>query len=189
MIGHYHERATAFEATVSKGFTTLRENAYSIARGETPRNFRAPVDDRLLIKGMLFGGFKKCLYSAQKFDSDSERRFAVILEQPDNDVLKWFKPAKGVFQIHYGRNDTYEPDFVVETTAIKYLCEPKRASEMTDETVLAKADAAIVWCQHASEHAKQHGTKPWAYLLIPHDVISDNKTFKGLAAAYTYKAK
>ena len=142
-----------------------------------------------MIRGMLFGGFKKCLYPVQKFDTDTERRFAVILEQPDNDVLKWFKPGKGDFQIHYSQDSAYEPDFVVETKTMKYLCEPKRASEMTDDTVLAKANAAAVWCQHASEHAAQHGAKPWAYLLIPHDVISDSKTLKGLAAAHTIRPR
>ena len=35
----------------------------------------------------------------------------MILEN-DGDVLKWFKPAKGVFQIRYNRNDDeYVPDF------------------------------------------------------------------------------
>jgi type III restriction enzyme len=184
MLQHYREQAAAYEAHVSKGFTTLRPNTYSAPAGETPRNFRSPVDERLMIRGMLFGGFKKCLYPVQKFDTDTERRFAVILEQPDNDVLKWFKPGKGDFQIHYSHDGAYEPDFVVETKTMKYLCEPKRASEMTDETVLAKANAAVVWCRHASEHAAQHGAKPWAYLLIPHDVISDSKTLNGLAAAH-----
>ncbi len=79
---------------------------------------------------MLFGGFQKCLYSVKKFDSDPERRFAVILEN-DEDVLKWFKPAKGDFQIHYSHDESYEPDFVVETKTCKFLCEPKRASEVT----------------------------------------------------------
>ena len=37
-------------------------------------------------------------YTLQKFDSDTERRFAVIFER---DALKWFKPAKGQFQIFY----------------------------------------------------------------------------------------
>lgn len=188
MQSHYQEQAAAYEAHVSKGFTTLRPNTYSAPAGETPRNFRTPVEDRLMIKGMLFGGFKKCLYPVQKFDSDSERRFAVVLEN-DADVLKWFKPAKGDFQIHYQNDANYEPDFVVETRTAKFLCEPKRASELSDATVLAKAQAAAVWCQHASEHAKQHETKPWTYLLIPHDAISDNKTLKGLAAAHTVKAQ
>jgi len=187
MLQHYRERAVAYEAQVTKGFVTLRPNPYSAPKGEPPRNFRTTVDDRLMIRGMLFGGFKKCLYPVQKFDTDSERRFAVILEQPNNDVLKWFKPAKTDFQIFYRGDNSYEPDFVVETETMKYLCEPKRASEMTDETVSAKAAAAVVWCKHASDHAKQHGAKPWAYLLIPHDAITDSKTLKGLAAAYTRK--
>ena len=186
MLSHYQEEAASYEAHVSKGFTTLRPNTYSAPAGEMPRNFRTPVEDRLMIKGMLFGGFKKCLYPVQKFDSDSERRFAVVLEN-DADVLKWFKPAKTDFQIHYRNDADYEPDFVVETTTAKFLCEPKRASELGDETVLAKAQAAAVWCQHATEHAKQHGVKPWTYLLVPHDAIADNKTLKGLAAAHTFK--
>jgi type III restriction enzyme len=132
---------------------------------------------------MVFGGFCKCLYPIQKFDSDPERRFAGILEN-DTDVLKWFKPAKGDFQIHYSHEDSYEPDFVVETSGTKFLCEPKRANEMTDEVVLAKADAAATWCSHATAHANENGGKPWRYLLIPHDQILDQMTLGGLAARY-----
>ena len=62
-----------------------------------------------------------------------------------------------------------------------YLCEPKRASEMQDSVVLAKAKAAALWCARATEHA---GGKPWKYLLIPHDVINDTKTVAGLAAGH-----
>lgn len=136
---------------------------------------------------MLFAGFGKCLYRVQKFDSDSERRFAVVLEN-DKDVLKWFKPAKGDFQIHYASDASYEPDFVVETKTAKFLCEPKAATDMTDEDVQAKAKAAVEWCAHATAHEKKHGGKPWSYLLVPHDAISDNKTLQGLAATYTYHA-
>ena len=117
------------------------------------------------MRGMLFGGFRKCLYPIQKFDSDPERRFAVILED-DKEVLKWFKPNKGVFQIHYTQDDdAYEPDFVAETKTQKFMCEPKRVSEMTDDIVRAKAKAAALWCKHATDT----GDKPWTYLLIPHD--------------------
>ena len=132
-----------------------------------------------MIRGMLFGGFRKCLYRLQKFDSDTERRFAVILEN-DKDVLKWFKPAKGDFQIHYSHEDTYEPDFVVETNKVRYLCEPKAENEMTDPVVLAKAEAARTWCKYATEH----GGKPWVYLLIPHTAVDESKTLAGLAAAF-----
>jgi type III restriction enzyme len=135
---------------------------------------------------MLFAGFGKCLYRVQKFDSDSERRFAVILEN-DKDVLKWFKPAKGDFQIHYASEASYEPDFVVETGPAKFLCEPKAANEMADEEVQAKARAAAEWCRYATEHERKHGGKPWSYLLIAHDAIADNKTIQGLTATYVYR--
>ena len=186
MQDHFEEKATAYEAHVSKGFTTLRPNNYSAPAGETERDFRAPVTDKQDIRKMLFAGFGKCLYRVQKFDSDSERRFAMVLEN-DKEVLKWFKPAKGDFRIHYASEASYEPDFVLETSTAKFLCEPKSAAEMQDSEVLAKAKAAAEWCKHATEHERKHGGKSWTYLLIPHDAIGDNKTLKGLAATYTWQ--
>jgi type III restriction enzyme len=187
MQGHFVESATAYEAHVTKGFHTLRANNYAASSTDDGRDFRItlPEGQKSLIGSMVFQGFRKCLYPKQKFDTDSERRFAVILEN-DDFVVKWFKPGKGDFQIHYTHDDSYEPDFVVETTTGKFLCETKRATEMTDEIVLAKADAAATWCQHATAHAEQSGGKPWRYILIPHDQILDQMTLAGLAARYTY---
>ncbi|MCH8986162.1 MAG: flagellar basal body P-ring protein FlgI [Acidobacteria bacterium] len=187
MQEHYEESAAEYEAIVSKGFRTLTPNTFSILDGEEVRNFRTPVEDRLMIRGMVFGGFSKCLYPQQKFDADSERRFSVILEN-DGNVLKWLKPARRFFEIDYrydGRDAPYEPDFVVETENALYLCEPKRASEVNDDEVQAKAQAAAVWCKHATAVA----AKPWSYLLIPHDAITDNKTMQGLASAYTFSLR
>jgi type III restriction enzyme len=58
---------------------------------------------------MIFTGFKRCLYQAQRFDSDTERRFAILLED-DSDVLKWIKPAKKELEIYYENDKVYEPD-------------------------------------------------------------------------------
>jgi len=115
-------------------------------------------------------------------------RSSVILEN-DDEVLKWFKPAKGDFQIHYSQESSYEPDFVVETKTEKLLCEPKRANEMTDDVVLAKAEAAAIWCDHASQHAEEGDGKAWRYLLIPHDAITDQMSLAGLAAKHTRVSK
>jgi len=183
MQEHFTETATSYEAIVTRGFTTLRANNYSVPEGQSPRNVRAPIDDKLTIRGLLFGGFRKCLYASQRFQSDTERRFAVVLEN-DADVLKWFKPAKGDFQIDFRGGSAYEPDFVVETKAAKFICEPKAADDMKDQTVLDKAEAAVVWCEHATAHEAEHGGKPWSYLLIPHDVIAENKTFQWFAVAF-----
>ncbi len=183
MQAHHWEFASSYETTVSKGFMTLRDNNYAALQGDVTRNFRTPVEDRQSIGGMLFGGFKRCLYPIQKFQSDSERRFAVLLED-EQEALKWFKPAPGQFQIYYHHDLNYEPDFVVETQTAKFLCEPKRASEMEDATVLAKAKAAVIWCERATTHELAHGGKPWSYLLIPHDAINANKTLRGLIATF-----
>ena len=39
----------------------------------------------------------------------------------------------------------------------------------------AKAAAAVRWCKYASDHAASVGTKPWKYLLVPHDEINESK--------------
>lgn len=188
MQDHFTETAASYEAHVTKGFLTLRPNNYTLGADQAVRDFRTPIPEgkKHQIRNMLFGGFQKCLYPEQKFETDSERRFAVILEN-DEDVLKWFKPAKKKFQIHYSHDDSYEPDFVVETATGKFICEPKRASEVSNDVVQSKADAAAVWCKYATVHGKTYGGKPWTYLLIPHDQISEQMTLSGLAARFHYR--
>jgi type III restriction enzyme len=132
----------------------------------------------------LFGGFTKCLYTVQKFDSDAERTLAVILER---DALKWFKPAKGQFKIFYHQGADhleYQPDFVAATADAIYMLEPKARNQLDDPIVLAKRDVAVQWCANAGTHAIAHAGKPWRYALIPHDVIKENMTLVGLAARY-----
>ena len=179
MNQHYVEKVTEYEVTVSKGFQTLTSSMAAMQTGQAILPFRAPVEERLLIRGMLFGGFSKCLYPAQKFDSDTERRFAIILEDEPS-VLKWLKPPKDVLRIYYYQEEVYQPDFVVETEMARYLCEPKRASEMNDEVVILKSKAATLWCQHATKVSD----KPWRYVLIPHDAIDHSATFANLVRLY-----
>ena len=124
---------------------------------------------------MLFAGFQKCLYPQQRFHSDTERRFAVILER---DALKWFKPAKGQFLIDYKlglEQPAYIPDFVAELDAMILMVETKARSDLETPEVKAKATAAVRWCQLASDYAKSVCVKPWRYLLISHDEINESK--------------
>ena len=137
MQKHAWEEASSYEAVVSQGFSEVRSQAFAAASDEAVRAFDTPVENKGDIRKMLFGGFKKCLYPTQKFDSDPERRFAVVLEK-DTSVIKWFKPGKGVFQIRYTTDNDYEPDFVVETETEKLLCEPKRADRMQDPSFSPK---------------------------------------------------
>jgi len=185
MQAHSWEQASGYEAVVSQGFSEVRPQAFAAPADADVRDYRIPLEVNANIRNMLFGHFAKCLYPTQKFDSDPERRFASLLEN-DITVEKWFKPGKSVFQIRYQKDDNYEPDFVVETSTEKLLCEPKRADQLQDPIVLAKARAAARWCSHASRHEVAHAGKPWRYLLIPHDVIADNMTLKGLAEVCSF---
>lgn len=188
MQEHHEEKASEYEVHVTKGFTTLRPSSYSIPVGERPRDFRTPVEEKLMIRGMLFGGFKRCLYPAQRFQSDTERRFSVLLEN-DADVVKWFKPGKDAFHIYYAGGTPYEPDFVVETKTAKLICETKMRKDIASTEVKEKAKAAVEWCEHATNHEIAVGGKPWSYLLIPHDEVTEAKTLQGLAAAFTQKSQ
>lgn len=181
MVEHFWQKAGGYTAYVSKGFTTLRDGNWSIAADEKIRNFRAPVDNKFYIKGMLFGGFRRCCYGYQKFDSDSERRFAVLLED-DAMVEKWLRPAYGQLRLYYNHDREYLPDFVVETAAEKFLVEIKRAADMDEAEVQAKARAAAEWCRSATLHELEQGGKPWRYLLVPHDAVKASATLAGLAA-------
>jgi type III restriction enzyme len=179
MQTHQWESTAEYEVKVNKGFTELKQSAFT-ATGEE-RDYRQTVEDKSKIGQMVFGGFKHCLYAVQKFQSDTERKFAIIL---DRDAQKWFRPAKGQFQIYYqsGRDHLeYQPDFVAEASDTIYLCETKARNELETAEVVSKMEAAVKWCGHASDHAASYEGKPWKYLLIPHDVIANNMSLAGLA--------
>lgn len=74
------------------------------------------------------------------------------------------------------------PDFVAETDDATLLIELKASGMTDDSTVKAKKDASMQWCSHASDHSRKHGGKPWKYLLVPHDVVAENMTVKGIAS-------
>lgn len=189
MQAHYWEEATGYDVEIRKGFTELKESAYTYATKEQPLDYQVSPADKSNMAKYLFGGFARCLYPVQKFASDAERRLAVILER---DALKWFKPALGQFQIFYRQDNDpkeYQPDFVAESEDAIYMLEPKASNEMDDPIVLAKRDAAVEWCGHASAHTATYGGKPWRYALIPHNAIAENMTLTGLVQLYGVKPK
>jgi type III restriction enzyme len=178
------KKATGYEVKISKGFTELKPSAYTASASEPVLDYRQPPADKSNMAKYLFGGFKYCLYPVQKFQADGERRLSVILER---EKAKWFKPAKGQFQIYYKSGADhleYQPDFVAESDSVIYMLEPKDKSQLDAADVVAKKDAAVKWCKHASDHAATYQGKPWAYLLIPHNMIAENMTLKGLADRY-----
>lgn len=184
MQAHYWEEAVDYEVVVSKGFTELKPSAYTAAAEAPPLDFKTSPDDKANMAKYLFGSFNRCLYPVQKFQSEAERLLAVIL---DREAMKWFKPAKGQFQLFYrwnGEHLEYQPDFVGETADAIFMLEPKAQNQMNDPEVLAKKEAAVRWCGQASVHSQSYGGKPWKYALIPHTAIAENMTLVALAEQF-----
>ena len=96
MQQHYWESVVDYEVVITKGFTELKQTAY--AQSEPTTDFHFSPDDKSNMAKYLFGGFKRPLYAVEKFHSEAERVHALIV---DREAEKWFKPAKGQFQIFY----------------------------------------------------------------------------------------
>jgi type III restriction enzyme len=125
MLQHYRETALGeedYEVCVTHGFTMLRPQPFSVPTGQAARSFKRSVTPLSDTRRHLFGGFANCCYPLQRFESDPERQFAVIIDG-DKSVEKWMKPGKGQFQIDYRSGEAYEPDFVVEARTGTYICE------------------------------------------------------------------
>lgn len=185
MTAHYWQEADAGYETIFKRQTKgLISRVYTGERNAPRADFRSPPPDRSHMARYVFGGFARGLYATEKFQSDAERKLAVIL---DRDTQKWFKPAAGQFDLTYriGAEDRdYQPDFVAEMPDAILMLEPKAANQLADPEVLAKRDVAAEFCRQATLHNDAHGGKPWSYLLIPHDAIAGNMTVANLAQLY-----
>jgi type III restriction enzyme len=185
MALHYFEDPGDSEVVVSQGFTALKPGAVT-ADGDVLPLHQAPPD-KSRIATLVYGGFTKCAYSYQKFQSDTERVLAVILER---DARKWLRPVAGQFNIYYRRGadqPEYVPDFVAATDGLNLLIETKKAADMQTDEVLTKAKAAAAWCEHATAFATANGSAGWKYLLIPHDAVMVSATLSALATTYWVK--
>jgi type III restriction enzyme len=184
ILEHYWQTPTDYIAQVTKGFTVLKVNRLNTPDQNNFKSFRDTLTNPSRIKNFIFGGFEKCCYPYQKFDTDTERQFSVLIDD-DPSVLRWMKPASGQFQIEYRNGSKYEPDFVIERQTDKLICETKMAKEMNDEEVQDKKRAAVRWCEFASQHAQENDGKPWHYLLIPHDQIASNLSLDFLITEFS----
>lgn len=184
MREHFYKEETRFEASDMLPFTKIEVGFGEKYSADELYDFRifVPAGE---IRGKVFKGFKKSCHSLYKFDSSTEKQFAVILED-DNAVLKWMRPAKKQFNIWWDKysRQQYEPDFVVETTDCIYMAEIKMSSEIESEVVQLKAKAGKKYCVAATDFNAKHGGKPWKYLLIPHDVVKEGIFFDWLARQF-----
>lgn len=143
------------------------------------RNINEATQPGENITSFAFDGAKKALNVPVKFDSEPERKFAVVCENSP-EVIQWLRPAAKQFNITYNNGKRYEPDFVVETADCYYLVEVKATNRLNDPDVLAKKDRAIKYCKVASDYNLANAHKPFKYLFIPHDEILISSSFNNL---------
>lgn len=159
-------------------FTKILQHNFSALANNGFRDYRDAVSPISLVPKYVYRGFEKACHFEYKFDSNTEKDLAYIVEN-DNKVLKWLRPASNQFHIYWDNNKRrYEPDFVVETSDAIYMVEPKSKDKMQDSEVLSKKDAALTYCKYATEYNLENNGKPWFYLLIPHDEITKTTSFE-----------
>lgn len=180
---HFHHVPARYEVTVGKRYELPRSETLAMPAGTVPVDIRALVQEKSKIRQMVFEGFTKGVTSPLKLDSDSERRFVLVMED-DPEVLKWWRTRREVLHLRYGDDQVYIPDFLVETTKAKWIVEVKREDEVDKPDVVEKKRAALEYCEHATKFELENNGKPWRYMLVPHDVIDPSKSFEGLAKKY-----
>lgn len=178
MNQHFYKEETSYQASEMRPFTRIETGFGGKFKSDELFDLRASMPASV-VKTRVFKGFQKACHSLYKFDSNTERMLAIVLEN-DASVLKWLRPSSKQFNIWYGPSGSnkYEPDFVVETIDKIYMVETKASNEINSDQVKEKAIAAIEYCRAATEWNGNHGGKPWQYVIVSHDEVRINSSFE-----------
>ncbi len=187
LLNHFHKEITKFEAPHVSPFKKILDHNFVKNEEDKICDFRDTIEPVSKIPSVVFGNFKKAYHNLYKFDSKTEKDFAIILED-DSTVIKWLRPAPKQFYITWSNNNkNYEPDFVVETNENIYLVETKKAKDVESNEVREKTRAALKYCKEATRYTTQNGGKSWKYLLVPHDKVKINMNMKFFAENFECK--
>ena len=183
MMEHFYTNEVKYRATEMRPFSRIETGFGGKIKSDEIYDLRANVPAGE-VRSKVFKGFKKACHTLYKFDSDTERRFAIVLEN-DPAVQKWMRPSPKQFNIYYGSGgiSRYEPDFIVETEQGIFMVETKASNELNNQSVLEKAHAALVYCRAVSAWNSEHDGKPWDYALISHDDVRLNSSFDYLISS------
>ena len=177
MNDHFYHEEVNFRAAKMRPFSRIETGFGGKFKSDEIYDLRANIPAGE-VRSKVFNGFKKSCHTLYKFDSGTERAFAIVLEN-DKAVLKWMRPSAKQFEIYYGLGgiSRYEPDFIVETANKIYMIEIKASNELKSEPVIQKAKAAKVYCQAVTNWNAENGGKPWEYILLSHDEVRINSGF------------
>lgn len=177
MNQHFYKEETNYRASGMRPFSRIETGFGGKFKSDDLYDLRTNMAASE-VKAKVFKGFKKACHTLYKFDSNTERIFAIVLEN-DAAVLKWLRPSPKQFKIYYGPGGAskYEPDFIVEIADTIYMVETKASNEINSEAVKEKAVAALEYCRAVTEWNAENGGKPWEYALISHDEVRLQSSF------------
>lgn len=180
MNQHFYKEEVEFKASEMRPFSKLEVSYGDKYRVDEICDLRANIPASEVRK-KIYKGYMKACHTLYKFDSDTERKFAIVLEN-DGQVLKWLRPAPKQFNIYYGQGgfNKYEPDFIVETNDEIFMVETKASRDLDSSMVKEKAKAAIAYCKAVTEWNATHNGKPWEYAVISHEEVRLNSSFEYL---------
>lgn len=118
---------------------------------------------------------EKSIFNKLPYDRGLEQDFMSYLDSRD-EVEKYTKIfTKIPFRISYFSNigglSYYTPDFIVSTEERKYLVETKGQGFDQMEDVDKKANAAIKWCNSATENSGED----WEYVKVSENLFYENR--------------
>ncbi len=128
------------------------------------------------INEYIYSDLKKCTTKCVKFDSDPERKFALILDDFSDDVRLWMKPSSEDIEIEWESGSYYEPDFIFTYNKNKIIAEIKAHNKLNDEEVLKKQTATLKWIEYVNSINSEKDK--WIYLIIPDTEIKITSTIK-----------
>ena len=184
MMEHFYCDTPAFEEPVVKPFSRIEEHNLAKYTKDSIHHYTETIVPTNTISGKVFSGFKKSCHKFYKFDSKTEKDFAIILEQ-DSAVMKWLRPAQKQFKIYWKHNSRqYHPDFVAETRDTIYMIETKKEGDIETADVQEKTKAALLYCKNATDFTTRNSGKPWKYVLIPHNAVMTNMSFETMVKKF-----
>lgn len=176
-FGYEAKRVLPFQKIEQWNFSALINSGY--------RDYRDIITPISMITKYVFRGFEKACHFEYKFDSKTEQDLAFVCEN-DTEVQKWLRPAPNQFRIYWDNNSKkYEPDFIVETKDGIFMIETKAETNLNDDDVIQKMNAAKKYCEYSTEFTSQNNGKKWTYLLVPHNIVSRTISIQFLIAQYS----
>jgi len=186
IAGKIYEQIQKGHVKVSEGdyvepkvmpFVRIEPWNFIVPKEDGYKNYKDVISPVSAVPKYVYRGFEKSCHNEYKFDSNTEKVFAMVLES-DANVQKWLRPAPNQFRIYWANNSKqYYPDFVIETKDAIYLAETKASDQMIASDVVDKKKAAMKYCKLATAFTTMNKGKPWKYLLIPHDEVSQSSSF------------